>query len=145
MELFPFCSMELLLFCSMELFPFCSKELLLFRSMESFHQLCVLLFLPFCTIGWSVMHGWESSKFQKSWTFKIQILKLAVCLQSFKNFKFKWSIAQIWTENKSEKLLKSALFSILRLTFYGYVIFICFLHAERSLNLPISGWKAKLF
>ena len=31
----------------------------------------------------------ESSKFQKSWTFKIQILKLAVCLQIVNNFKFK--------------------------------------------------------
>ena len=36
-----------------------------------------------------------------------QILKLAVCLQSVNNFKFKWSIAQRWTENKSEKQSKS--------------------------------------
>ena len=49
----------------------------------------------------------ESSKFQKSWTFEIQILKLAVCLQSVYNFKFKWSIVQRGTEKKSEKLLKS--------------------------------------
>ena len=44
----------------------------------------------------------EILQFQKSWTFKIQILKLAVCLQSVNNFKFKWWIAQRWTENKSE-------------------------------------------
>ena len=49
----------------------------------------------------------ESSTFQKSWTFQNQILKLAVCLKSVNNFKYKWSIAQRWTENKSEKLLKS--------------------------------------
>ena len=49
-----------------------------------------------------------SSKFQKSWTFEIQILKLAVCLQSANKLKFKWSIVQRGTENKSEKLLKSA-------------------------------------
>ena len=49
----------------------------------------------------------ESSKFQKALTFEIQILKLAVCLQSVNNFKFKWSIAQRRTENKSEKLLTS--------------------------------------
>ena len=47
-------------------------------------------------------------EFQKSWTFEIQILKLSVSLQSVYNFKFKWSIAQRWTENKSEKLLKPA-------------------------------------
>ena len=46
----------------------------------------------------------ESSKFQKSWTFEIQILKIAVYLQSVNNFKFKWSIAQSWTENKSEAI-----------------------------------------
>ena len=46
----------------------------------------------------------ESSKFKKSWTFEIQILKLAVCLQSVRNFKFKWSFAQRWTENKSEAI-----------------------------------------
>ena len=46
----------------------------------------------------------ESSKFQKSWTFEIQILKLAVCLQSVNNIKFKGSIAQRWTENKSEAI-----------------------------------------
>ena len=36
----------------------------------------------------------ESSNFPKSLTFVIQILKLAVCLQSVNNFEFKWSIAQ---------------------------------------------------
>ena len=50
----------------------------------------------------------ESSKFQKSWTFEIQILKLALWLQIVNNFKFKWSTAQNWTENKLEKLLKPA-------------------------------------
>ena len=39
---------------------------------------------------------------------KFKSLKLAVCLQSVNNFKLKWSIVQIRTENKSEKLLKSA-------------------------------------
>ena len=48
----------------------------------------------------------ESSKFQKSWTFEIPILKLAVCLQSVNKFKFKWLIAQRWTENISKKPLK---------------------------------------
>ena len=46
----------------------------------------------------------ESSKFQKSRTFEIQILKLAVCLQSVNSFKFKWSITQRWNENKSEAI-----------------------------------------
>ena len=50
----------------------------------------------------SAMYMGESSKFQKSWTFKIQILKLAVCLQSVNNFIFKWSIAQWCTGNKSD-------------------------------------------
>ena len=40
----------------------------------------------------------ESSKILN---FEIQILKVAVCVQSVNNFKFKWAIAQIWTENKS--------------------------------------------
>ena len=47
-------------------------------------------------------------KVQKFLTFEIQILKFAVWLQSVNNFKFKRSIAQSWTENKSEKLLKPA-------------------------------------
>ena len=63
----------------------------------------------------------ESSKFGKNpelLNFEIQILKLAECLLSINNFKFKWSIALRLTENKSEKQLKSAKFSILKLTFY---------------------------
>ena len=50
----------------------------------------------------------QSSIFQKSWTFKIQILNFAVCLQSVNNFIFEWSTAQWWTENKSVKLFKPA-------------------------------------
>ena len=50
----------------------------------------------------------ESSKFKKSLTFEILTLKLAVSLQSVSSFKFKWSFAQRWTINKSEKLLRSA-------------------------------------
>ena len=50
----------------------------------------------------------ESSKFQESRSFKIQIFNLVVCLQSVNNFKLKWSIALIGTENQPEKLLKSA-------------------------------------
>ena len=46
----------------------------------------------------------ESSKFQKSWTFEIQILKLAVCPQSVNNFKFKWSFWKV-----SLKILNSGI------------------------------------
>ena len=49
----------------------------------------------------------ESLKFQNP-ELLIWILKLAVCLQNFNNFKFKWSIILRHTENKSKKLLLSA-------------------------------------
>ena len=47
----------------------------------------------------------ESLKCPKSWTFKISILKLAVCLVNIHNFKIKWSVVLRQTENKSEKLI----------------------------------------
>ena len=47
----------------------------------------------------------ESSKFTKSWTSEIQILKLAICLQILTIFKFKWSIVFRLTENISGKLI----------------------------------------
>ena len=44
-------------------------------------------------------HMGESSKFPKSWTLEIQILKLAGCLQKWKKFKFKWLIVFRSPEN----------------------------------------------
>ena len=46
-----------------------------------------------------------SSKFQKSLTLEIPILKLAICLLIIHNFKFKWPIVFRQTENKSEKAI----------------------------------------
>ena len=62
----------------------------------------------------TILYSWAKVKHFKSWTFEIHILKLVVCLQSVTNFKCKWSIVQRWSENKPEKLLKPAWFSILR-------------------------------
>ena len=61
----------------------------------------------------------ESSKFPKSWTLEISILKLTVCPLNIHNFKIKRSIVVRQTENKSEKLIQSPYFSILIMTFLG--------------------------
>ena len=68
----------------------------------------ILSLCPYCTEGQNIFMG-ESSKFQKSWTFKIQILKLVVCLQNVNNFKLKWSIAKRWTKNKFRESIKICL------------------------------------
>ena len=47
----------------------------------------------------------ESSKFLKSWTFEIQILKLVVCLQILKNLNGQLSQDEL---KINQKLLKSA-------------------------------------
>ena len=53
--------------------------------------------------GWTYIIMGESSKFPKSWTFEISIVKLAVWPLNIHNFKIKWSIGLGQTENKSEK------------------------------------------
>ena len=60
----------------------------------------------------------ESSKFLKSRTLEILILKLAVGLQNLYNFNFKWSIVlnRIKTENKQEGSLKDSYISCCRMT-----------------------------
>ena len=47
----------------------------------------------------------ESSKFIKSWTFKIQILKHGVCLHSVNNFNFNWPIVSRQTVYEQANLL----------------------------------------
>ena len=59
----------------------------------------------------------EISKFPKSRTLEIQNLILAVCLQNIKKLNSQTPFRK--AETKSEKLLLSADFSILRLTFFG--------------------------
>ena len=51
----------------------------------------------------------ECSKFPKSWTFEISILKLAVCPLNIRNFKIKWSVVLRQTENinRGQKLHSS--------------------------------------